>query len=194
MWELLNICKEGENVGWMRGGHKGLSLHSIPLSCKSCWSSSTRRNPWGHATWGQTPKSVLKTIYYSDIIRSYRLNGRNWEFNAEYSRSYLASLKKGMIVSREARKCAGEDKAHLRFMRRKWDLTVRSDEWAWYFRRGNRPYQKGEYRWAKNDALVTRQGKCHITSFSHISSLITHHSSLISLSLYNSCSFDLPIT
>ena len=39
--------------------------------------------------------------------------------NAEYSRSYLASLKKGLIFSREARKCAGEDKAYLRFMRRK---------------------------------------------------------------------------
>ena len=33
---------------------------------------------WGpHAAWGQAPRSVLKTLYYSDIIRSYRLNGRN---------------------------------------------------------------------------------------------------------------------
>ena len=31
----------------------------------------------------------------------------------------LLSLKKGMICSREARKCAGEDKAYVRFMRRK---------------------------------------------------------------------------
>ena len=29
-----------------------------------------------HAAWGQAPKSVLKTLCYSNIIRSYRLNGR----------------------------------------------------------------------------------------------------------------------
>ena len=31
----------------------------------------------------------------------------------------LLRLKKGFIFSREARKCAREDKAYLRFMRRK---------------------------------------------------------------------------
>ena len=30
----------------------------------------------GAAAWGQAPKSVLKTLRYSDIIRSYRLDGR----------------------------------------------------------------------------------------------------------------------
>ena len=29
----------------------------------------------GAAAWGLAPKSVLKTLYYSDIIRNYRLNG-----------------------------------------------------------------------------------------------------------------------
>ena len=107
--------------------------------------------------WGQATKSVSETHRYSDIFCDYHLNGLKWEFNAEYSRSYFASLKKGLICSREARKCAGEDKVCFRFMRRKWDLTMRCDEWAWYFRRGNRPYQKDEYRWAKKWRALTRQ-------------------------------------
>jgi hypothetical protein len=35
----------------------------------------------------------------------------------KYSRSNLASLKKGMILSREAQMCAGEDRVYFRFMR-----------------------------------------------------------------------------
>ena len=70
-------------------------------------------NPWG------PQKSVPKTPCYSDILRCYRINGRKCKSEAEHSRSYLASLKKGLIFSREARKCAGEDKAFLRFMRHK---------------------------------------------------------------------------
>ena len=33
---------------------------------------------WGgpHVAWGQAPKSVLKTLRYCNIPRSYRLNGR----------------------------------------------------------------------------------------------------------------------
>ena len=34
-------------------------------------------------------------------------------------RLILLRFKRGMILSREAQKCAGEDKAYLRFMRRK---------------------------------------------------------------------------
>ena len=77
------------------------SLHYVAVTClppSACPTVTTISTPHfenrPYVAWGQAPKSMLKTLCYSDIIRSYRLNGRKREFNAEYSRSYLASLKK----------------------------------------------------------------------------------------------------
>ena len=132
------------------------------------------------------PKSVLKNHHYADILCSYRLNGRKWEFNAEYSRAFLASLNKGLIFSREARKCAGEDKAYLRFMRRKWDLTVRSDEWAWYF--AERRF--AEIAHIKRVSTVGRKNDAHWQGkkdtfpllFSLFSLLISYHCTTVACS------------
>ena len=65
------------------------------------------------------PKSVLKKLDYPGVLRGYSLNSIKSESDAEHSQACLASLKKGLILWREARMCAGEDKAYLRFMRRK---------------------------------------------------------------------------
>ena len=102
------------------------SLHYVAVTClpsSACPYTISLPIPhfWGQTPWcvGPDPKKSVKTPCYSDILREYRINGRKCKSVAKYSQSYLASLKKGLIFSREARKCAGEDKAYFRFMRRK---------------------------------------------------------------------------
>ena len=51
---------------------------------------------WGrpHVAWGQAPKSVLKTLRYFNILRSYRLNSKNENSMRNILKLTLLRLKK----------------------------------------------------------------------------------------------------
>ena len=76
---------EFATLGKMRQKHRTRLGRFITSPRRLADLSLLRHNIMSHASffwdrprvaWGQAPKSVLKTLRYCDIIRSYRLNGR----------------------------------------------------------------------------------------------------------------------
>ena len=77
----LGIRDTGQNTSQVRDALR--SLHYVAVTtCRPQLSPPQYHFPCSlfkvkpHVAWGQAPKSVLKTLRYCNIIRSYRLNGR----------------------------------------------------------------------------------------------------------------------